>query len=44
MKVHCVVVNYDFKLNIDEQKDDIKHLKEQWDIYNEDELQETTVF
>ena len=29
-------------LNVDEQQDDIKHLKEQCDIYNEDEVQEIT--
>ena len=29
-------------LNVDEQQDDIKHLKEQCDIEDEDEVQEIT--
>ena len=32
------VINY-LKLNVDEQQDDIKHLKEQFDIYNRDAVQ-----
>ena len=34
--------NYELKLYVDEQKDDIKHLIEQCDIDNEDEVQEIT--
>ena len=42
MKVNnekAIVVNNEFKLNIDKHQDDIKHLKEQCD---EDEVQEIT--
>ena len=35
-------MNNEPKLNFDEQQVDIKHLKEQFDIYNEDEVQEIT--
>ena len=35
-------MNNELKLNVDEQQDDIKHLKEQCDIDNEDEVQEIT--
>ena len=38
MKVNyekAIEVNNDLKLNIDELQDDIKHLKEQCDIYDE---------
>ena len=38
----AIKVNNDLKLNVDEQQDDIKHLKEQFDIYDEDEVQEIT--
>ena len=34
--------NNEPKLNVDEQQDDIKHLKEQFDLDNEDEVQEIT--
>ena len=34
--------NKDLKLNVHEQLDDIKHLKEQCDIDDEDEVQEIT--
>ena len=40
MKVNyekAIEVNNEFKLNVDELQDDIKHLKEQSDIDNEDE-------
>ena len=45
MKVNrenAIDVNNELKLNVDEQQDDIKHLKEQCDIDNEDEVQEIT--
>ena len=35
-------MNNDLKLNVDKQQDDIKHLKEQYDIYDEDQVQEIT--
>ena len=35
-------MNNDLKLNVDEQQDDIKHLKEQCDIDDEYEVQEIT--
>ena len=38
----AIEVNNDLKLNVDEQQDDIKHLKEQYDIDDEDEFQEIT--
>ena len=38
----AIEVNNEPKLNVDEQQDDIKHLKEQCDIDNEDEVQEIT--
>ena len=37
-----IEVNNELKLNVDEQQDDIKHLKEQCDIDYEDEFQEIT--
>ena len=36
----AIQVNNDLKLNVDEQQDDIKHLKEQCDIDDADEVQE----
>ena len=33
-------MNIELKLNVDEQQDDRKHLKEQCDIVYEDEVQE----
>ena len=38
----ALVVNNDLNLNVGEQQDDIKHLKEQCDINDEDEVQEIT--
>ena len=38
----AIKVNNELKLNVDEQQDDIKHLKEQNDIDNEDEVKEIT--
>ena len=35
-------MNSDLKLNVDEQQDDIKHVQEQCDIDDEDEVQEMT--
>ena len=35
-------VNNELKLNVDEQQDDMKHVKEQCAIDDEDELQEIT--
>ena len=35
-------MNNELKLNVDEQQDDIKHLKGQCDIDVEDEVQEIT--
>ena len=35
-------VNNELKLNVDEQQDDIKHLKEQCNIDDEDEVQKIT--
>ena len=32
----AIEVNYYIKLNVYEQQDDLKHLKEQCDIYDED--------
>ena len=37
-----IEVNNELKLNVDDQQDDIKHLKEQWDIDDEDEVQKIT--
>ena len=34
-------VDNEFRLNVDEQQDNIKHLKYQCDIDNEDEIRET---
>ena len=45
MKVNydkAIEVNNKLKLNVDDQQDDIKHLKEQWEIYDEDEVQKIT--
>ena len=45
MKVNyenAIEVNNELKLNVDDQQDDIKHLKEQWEIYDEDEVQKIT--
>ena len=45
MKVNygrAIEVNNDLKVNVVEQQDDIKHLKEQWDIDDDDEIQEIT--
>ena len=36
-------MNIDLQLNVDEQQDDIKHLRQQCDIDNEDKFQEITV-
>ena len=38
----AIKVNNDFKLNVEECQDSIKHLKDQCDIYYEDEVQEIT--
>ena len=38
----AIEVIYEIKVNVDEQHDDIKHLKEQCDIGDEDEVQEIT--
>ena len=38
----AIEVNNELKLNVDEQQDGIKHLKEQWDIYDDDEVQKIT--
>ena len=35
-------MNSELKLNVDDQQDDIKHMKEQCDIDNENEVQEIT--
>ena len=35
-------MNNELKLNVDEQEDDLKHLKEECDIENEHEVQEIT--
>ena len=37
-----IEVNNELKLNVDDQQDDIKHLKEQCDIDDEDEVKEIT--
>ena len=37
-----IEVNKELKLNVDEQQDDIKHLKEQFDVEDETEVQEIT--
>ena len=37
---NTIGVNSDLKLNVDEEQDDTKHLKEQCDIDYEDEVQE----
>ena len=45
MKVNyekAIEVNNEYKLNVDEQQDNIKHLKEQCDINNKDDVQEIT--
>ena len=45
MKVNnekAIDVNNELKLNVDEQQDDIKHLAEQCDIDDEDDIQEIT--
>ena len=45
MKVNyekAIEVNNDLKLNMDELQEYIKHLKEQCDIYDENEVQEIT--
>ena len=39
----AIEVNKDLKLHVDEQQDVIKHLKEQCDKDDEDEVQEITV-
>ena len=38
----AIEVNYEIKVNVDEQHNDIKHVKEQCDIGDEDEVQEIT--
>ena len=38
----AIEMNNDLKLNVDKQQDDIKHLKEQCDIDDKDEVQEIT--
>ena len=38
----AIEVNNEYKLNVDEQQDNIKHLKEQCDINNKDDVQEIT--
>ena len=38
----AIEVKNDLKLNVQEQQDDIKHFKEQYDIDDEDEVQEIT--
>ena len=38
----AIEVNNDLKLTVDDQQGDIKHLKEQCDIDDEDEVQEIT--
>ena len=35
-------MNNELRLNVDEQQNDIKQLKEQYDINDEDEVQEIT--
>ena len=45
MKVNnekAIEVNNEYKLNVDEQQYNIKHLKEQCDINNKDDVQEIT--
>ena len=45
MKVNyekAIKVNNEFMVNVDEQQDDIKHIKEQCDIDDENEVQEIT--
>ena len=45
MKVNyenAIEVNNEYKLNVDEQPDNIKHLKEQCDINNKYDVQEIT--
>ena len=45
MKVNyekAIEVNNEYKLNVDEQQDNIKHLKEQCDINNKYDVQEIT--
>jgi uncharacterized protein involved in tolerance to divalent cations len=45
MKVNyekAIEVNNEYKLNVDEQQDNIKHLKEQCDIINKYDVQEIT--
>ena len=38
----AIEVNNELKLNVDEQQDDIKHLKEECGIDDEDKVQEIT--
>ena len=38
----AIEINNDIKLKVDDQKDDIKQLKEKCDIYDEDEVHEIT--
>ena len=38
----AIEVNIELKINVDEQQDYIKHLKEQCDIDDEDEVQKIT--
>ena len=38
----AIEVNNEFKLNVDEQQDNIKHLKEQCNINNKYDVQEIT--
>ena len=38
----AIDVNNELKLNIDEQQNDVKHLTEQCDINNDNEVQEIT--
>ena len=38
----AIEVNNEYKLNVDEQQDNIKHLKEQCDINNKYDVQEIT--
>ena len=37
---NTIEVNNELKLNVDEQEDDLKHLKEQYDKDEEDKIQE----
>ena len=38
----AIEVDNELKINVDEQQDDIKHLKEEYYMYHEDEVQEIT--